>query len=115
MQDEEAGPPGVVAGGGGAPSVRGGRGAAGSTAASCGAPARAPSALARAPVRPAPAPAPVIRIPRGGHSVRGPSRGACPLGGVARPDRRAGSSALAALILSESEEIYKNDVNVGSG
>ena len=45
MQDEEAGPPGVVAWGGGAPSVRGGRGAAGSTAASCGAPARAPLLL----------------------------------------------------------------------
>ena len=117
MQDEEAGPPVVVGGGAAAPfggaaprtprgvaSVYGGRGAAGGTAASRGAPARAlpAPAPARVPTRLAPAPALVVRVPR----EPLPTRGALPAGGAVC--RHAPSP----LPVSSGEKEYEDDVNI---
>ena len=112
MQEEEAGPLVVIGGGSAAPferavsraphgalSVRGGRGAAGGTAASCGALARV--APARTP-HPAPAPAPVVRVPRGPL----PSIGALPAGGEVY------CRALSLLPVSSGEEEYEDDVDI---
>ena len=115
MQEEETGPPVVIDGGAaalsegavpctprGVPSVRGGRGATGGTAASRGAPARSAPAPACALVCPAPAPAPVVRIQRGPF----PSRGARSAGGAVR--RRA----LSPLPVSSGKEEYEDNVDI---
>ena len=120
MQEEEAGHPVVVGGVAAAPSggavpctprgvlsVCGRRGAAGGTAASRGALARASPAPARALVRPASASAPVVCIQRGPF----PSCGAHPRE-VARPRKSIGGSARDALVVSGGEEEYEDDVDV---
>ena len=115
MQEEEAGPPVVIGGGAalpfggavsymprGVPSVCAGRGAAGGTAASHGAPARIAPAPARAPVCPAPAPGLVVCIQRGSL----PSCEARPARDAVR--RRAPSP----LPVNSGKKEYEDDVDI---